>query len=94
MVVTFTLEEKNKYYKLVNSTMTFKKMGGVMINLENLFDGNKELSDRINVVMNENWKGMFQDLKDGYQKINAEVFGGMFSNVLDKVSAAELFGDP
>ncbi|KAJ3664928.1 hypothetical protein Zmor_000460 [Zophobas morio] len=92
--VIFTLEEKNKYYKVVNSTMVFKKLEAMRINLENLFDGNKELGDKINVVLNENWKGIFQDLKDVYQKLNSEILTSTFSKFLDKVSASELFGDP
>ncbi|XP_063909646.1 circadian clock-controlled protein daywake-like [Zophobas morio] len=94
MEITFTLEEKNKHYKVVNSTITYTKMGGLMINHENLFDGNKELGDKVNAALNENWKSIFDDLKAGYEKINAEIFGNVFDKFLDKVSASELFGDP
>ncbi|XP_063909887.1 circadian clock-controlled protein daywake-like [Zophobas morio] len=92
--LTFTLKEENNYYKVANGNFAFKKMENVWFNFENLFDGNKELGDKVNAAMNENWKGIFEEMQDKYEKINAKTFTGIFSKFLEKVPARELFGEP
>jgi hypothetical protein len=36
----------------------------ISFNFENLFDGNKELGDNTNQVLNDNWKEVFDDVKN------------------------------
>jgi uncharacterized protein with ParB-like and HNH nuclease domain len=36
----------------------------ISFNFENLFDGNKELGDNTNQVLSDNWKEVFDDVKN------------------------------
>ena len=74
--------------------MMYTKMENFHINFDNLFDGDKALSDNVNNVINENWRDVFNDVKSGYEEAGAKVAESVFSSLLSKVTASELFGEP
>ncbi|KAJ3664931.1 hypothetical protein Zmor_000463 [Zophobas morio] len=94
VAITYHLEEKNNHYKVVNTEMMYTKMENFHINFDNLFDGDKALSDNVNNVINENWRDVFNDVKSGYEEAGAKVAESVFSSLLSKVTASELFGEP
>ncbi|GFG40539.1 hypothetical protein Cfor_02403 [Coptotermes formosanus] len=61
------------------------------VNFENLFNGDKELGDNTNKVLNENWKEFFEELRP----ILRDTFGGVFlqytNQLFHKVPESGLF---
>ncbi|RZC37939.1 JHBP domain containing protein, partial [Asbolus verrucosus] len=64
----------------------------LLLKLDNLFNGDKILSDNVLQIMNENWAEVFADVKSSYEDAFAQVASGIFGNLLAKVPAAEIFG--
>jgi hypothetical protein len=54
----------------------------VWVNFENLFNGNKQLGDNINRVLNDNWKELLEDVKQGC----TEVFDTVLNHLLKVIS--------
>ncbi|CAH1383479.1 unnamed protein product [Tenebrio molitor] len=94
-LVIFYLEEyekkNNKKYYKTNQHKFFSELQGLSVKLENLFNGDKILSDNIHQVMNENWKEVFGDVKSGYEEAFGKIFTSVLSNFLSRVPITELF---
>ncbi|RZC37203.1 JHBP domain containing protein [Asbolus verrucosus] len=58
---------------------------------ENLFDGERELGDNINKVLNDNWKEVFADVKNDYIELVNQILLGLMNKFFDKVSLEEAF---
>ncbi|CAH1371389.1 unnamed protein product [Tenebrio molitor] len=85
------IKRKNKtYIKILscNVTLTPELMS---FNFENLFDGNKELGDNTNQVLNDNWKEVFDDVKNGYSEVFSQILIKLYDNFFSKVSLEEAF---
>ncbi|KAK3929110.1 Protein takeout [Frankliniella fusca] len=61
------------------------------IRLENLFKGNKELSNNMNTFLNENWKEILQELKPGIQDAFGIAFKEITNRIFSKVPVQNLF---
>lgn len=53
----------------------------VTYQLENLFNGQKDLSENMHALINENWKDIFNELKPGI----GEAFGLIAKSVVDRI---------
>ncbi|RZC34512.1 JHBP domain containing protein [Asbolus verrucosus] len=95
-VVDFSLEEYKKkgkkYFKAVDSDFAMEPEL-VKIKIENLFDGDKALTDSVNRLANENWRLIFDDIRTNYQDALAQISLAIFNKFLGKVSISELFGE-
>uniref|UniRef100_A0A1A9W4G4 Haemolymph juvenile hormone binding protein n=1 Tax=Glossina brevipalpis TaxID=37001 RepID=A0A1A9W4G4_9MUSC len=63
------------------------------IHFENLFDGNKELTDSVNDVINENWRDIFHVLRDSIRQAFYESLRPFISKILDVLPYDELYKD-
>jgi hypothetical protein len=63
----------------------------ISFSFENLFDGNKELGDNTNQVLNDNWKEVFDDVKNGYSEVFSQILIKLYDNFFSKVSLEEAF---
>jgi hypothetical protein len=63
----------------------------VWVNFENLFNGNKQLGDNINRVLNDNWKELLEDVKQGCTEVFDTVLNHLLNNFFSKVSLEEAF---
>ncbi|KAJ3650895.1 hypothetical protein Zmor_016970 [Zophobas morio] len=63
----------------------------ISYHFENLFNGDKQLGDNINAVLNENSKEVFQDVKSGYENGIAMVLLQIINNLFSKLSMEEAF---
>ncbi|RZC41112.1 JHBP domain containing protein [Asbolus verrucosus] len=84
-----TEKKKNKTYFKFNSTQLAIEPELVSYNFENLFDGDKALGDNINKVLNENWKEVFDDVKNGYETALGLIIEQLFNRFFSKVSVEE-----
>jgi hypothetical protein len=58
---------------------------------ENLFDGDKQLGEHFNRVINDNWKGIFDEIKDDYVDVVNRILVQLLNNFFSKVSLEEAF---
>ncbi|XP_045478090.1 circadian clock-controlled protein daywake-like [Harmonia axyridis] len=90
-VVTYT--KNNLQYIKVNDTVLKMDAGHVTFNLDNVFDGNKQLSDQINQVMNDNWSAVFDEIKDGYNDAIRTFMDHIVNSFFAKFAVSEIFLD-
>lgn len=86
-------QKKNGLYVKTDKfkfTMETKKM---YINLENLFNGDKALSDNMNLFLNENWQDILQELKPSIQDAFSQIIGSLVNSVFAKVAYSDIFLD-
>lgn len=84
--------EKNgkTYMKLERVILTIPKVEKMNIMLENLFNGNKELSDQMNVFLNENWADIIKELMPAIEKALELVVKDIGNRLFSKI-AYEVF---
>ncbi|KAK4877779.1 hypothetical protein RN001_010285 [Aquatica leii] len=58
---------------------------------ENLFNGNEALSNQIHTVLNENWKDVFEDVKQGYEELIGTVCKSVANQIFTKIPANKIF---
>jgi len=75
-------------FKLFDADIRPKR---VTFDFKNLFDGNKELGDGMNNVLNENWKEVFNDVKSGYKDAIGAIFIDIGNRIFKKVPLEEIF---
>uniref|UniRef100_A0AAU6SHC1 Protein takeout-like protein n=1 Tax=Maconellicoccus hirsutus TaxID=177089 RepID=A0AAU6SHC1_MACHI len=88
-----SLVERNnqKYIDLKSVTLKATKMSKLVLKLDNLFQGNKEVSDNLNVFLNENWELLFEELRPAFEEAVAVILKEVASKVLQKIPKDEIF---
>lgn len=65
----------------------------VYLNFEDLFNGNKALSDNTNLFLNENWQIIFQELKPSIRETFSKILTGIMNPIFEKLPYDEMFND-
>lgn len=60
-------------------------------NFKNLFNKIKGLGDNINKVLNDNWRDVYADIKEGYENAFNSVLLKLFNNFFSKISMKDAF---
>ncbi|KAK9874609.1 hypothetical protein WA026_005440 [Henosepilachna vigintioctopunctata] len=93
----FTTNLKNGIYEVTSITETYEKDGElhlkivrssikysferITFNFENLFDGNKELGDKVNEFLNENWDILLVDFGPGISDTILKIYRSIFDAI-------------
>ena len=85
----FTKNGETFYKKLRTETETTADRW--YFHFDNLFDGNKELGDNINLVMNDNWKEIADELQPEYNEIVGRIMTSVSEKIWLKKSLEEYF---
>ncbi|XP_037954777.1 protein takeout-like [Teleopsis dalmanni] len=72
-------------YATIKQIKTITEPQSLKVQLDNLFNGNKELSDSTNKVINDNWKDIWAELQDGINKVSGDVIRKLIENVLKEL---------
>jgi hypothetical protein len=90
----FNYKEKMKkgktFIKIISSKVNLDPEL-ISYNFEIIFNGDKQLGDNINWVINDNWKEVFDDVKDGYVEVINRIFLELFNNFFSTVSLENAF---
>ncbi|KAJ3650906.1 hypothetical protein Zmor_016981 [Zophobas morio] len=78
------------YYK-TGRTELVSRTGNMHFQFDNLFNGNKELGDNINSVLNDNWKQIFDELYPDYNEVVRRILTDIMTKIWDNVSLEEFF---
>ncbi|XP_049824583.1 protein takeout [Aethina tumida] len=84
-------EKNGSAYWKVKAFNVIMKPGKVTYKFDNLFDGQKQLGDEINKVLNDNWSEVFTDVKDGYEKSFGLIFQDLAERVFSRVALKDVF---
>lgn len=63
----------------------------LIMHFSNLFNGNKELGDNMNLFLNENWKDIFHETKASIEKAFVRVIKDYINDVFMKMPYKDLF---
>lgn len=80
-----------KYIIVKNVELKAISMRKVILKLDNLFQGNKELSDNLNVFINENWELLFQELKPAFEEAIVAIIKDIVGKVFQKIPQDDIF---
>ncbi|XP_060533011.1 protein takeout-like [Cylas formicarius] len=86
-----TFEKKGKSYLRVKDFKVVMRPEKVIYKFDNLFDGQKDLGDNVNKVINDNSAEVFEDVRSGYEKSFALIFLDLANRVLPKVPQEDIF---
>ncbi|XP_044261206.1 uncharacterized protein LOC123009145 [Tribolium madens] len=84
-------QKKDKtHFRVTNSTLDINPQR-VTIQLNNLYNGDKNLGDNLNLFINENWSDFYHELKPLFEEGFTRVFAALFDSVLRRVPVSDLF---
>ncbi|XP_037956730.1 protein takeout-like [Teleopsis dalmanni] len=78
------------YMKVNNMKLRFKPKQ-LYSDFTNLFNGDKELGDNMNLFLNENWKAIFDELHDKIAEAFARIYESVITNVFTKYPYEKYF---
>jgi len=84
-------EKKGKDYMRATTVDIKLNPGLVTYYFGNLFNGDKVLGDRINTLLNDNWKEIYEDVREGYESLFGSVVLNYINGVYSKFPFNELF---
>lgn len=91
---TLIFEEGTKNDELHFEIESYKisvSPSGAQYDFDNLFNGDKQLAANILKVMNDNWKEIFDDVKEGLESSYSEIFKAVASRLFNAVPLHEIF---
>lgn len=71
------------HYRVIDFYVDFD-VGHASINLENLFNGDKLLSDAMNLFLNSNWKMLAAEIKPALENTVSELFKTFSNKIYSK----------
>ncbi|XP_063926596.1 protein takeout-like [Zophobas morio] len=84
------LKNEQTYYRTVNTQME-SDVEHVHFDYDNLFNGNRELGDNLNFVLNDNWRTVFADAKADYDEIVRQIMTDVMEKIWGSTSLQEFF---
>ena len=80
-----------EYFRFKSMKLDIKEMKNAHIYLENVFNGNKELSASINAVINENVDDVLSELGDGFYTAFSAEYLKMANEFVKGIPTSEIF---
>nr|XP_023017740.1 protein takeout-like [Leptinotarsa decemlineata] len=91
VIHTLQFENLDDGHLILKSYDVSVKPKNMKFEFENLFNGNKLLSDRIHGVVNDNWEAIWADSKKDFDEAYGRIFYGFASEFFQKIPAADVF---
>lgn len=94
--IKYTLRSTVKNNKVYVQTTKFRftfDTERLHMYLENLFNGDKALSDNMNLFLNENWQDIFQELKPSIEDAFSQIVNSLLNSVFAKVPYSDFYLD-
>ncbi|KAJ3651261.1 hypothetical protein Zmor_017311 [Zophobas morio] len=83
-------KQGKKYFNIVHQQLQMRPKD-IAFQLDNLFDGDEEMSNRVQNAARENALEVFDDVKPGYEQAFGKVFAYIFGEILEKVPIYDIF---
>ncbi|XP_050420101.1 circadian clock-controlled protein daywake-like [Adelges cooleyi] len=91
-VVATPYEKNGKTYvqvKKIDLKLTSVKK--LNVKLENLFNGNKQLGESMNSILNENWSVLLEELQPAFEEAVAAIAQDIVNKALQKTAYSDIF---
>ncbi|XP_063912606.1 circadian clock-controlled protein daywake-like [Zophobas morio] len=85
-----TTKNGNTYLHFDNPAMNVT-VGDIHFQVDNLFNGDKALGDKMNEFLNENAKEIFEEVKEDYMKLMSDIGLNIMNRIFLKVPVEEVF---
>ncbi|KAG5867745.1 hypothetical protein JTB14_035006, partial [Gonioctena quinquepunctata] len=90
-IITFDEKIKgNKKYFLISDYKATINIEGAHLDFANLFNGDEKLGQTILLVINDNWKLVFEDIKDQLESAYAQVLRSVASRFFENIPIDEI----
>ncbi|KAL4142457.1 hypothetical protein QTP88_004912 [Uroleucon formosanum] len=85
--------EKNgkTFVQVKNVNLKVKSVKKLNIKLENLFNGNKQLGDSMNSILNQNWEVLLEELKPAFEEAIGAISQDIVNKVFQKTAYSDIF---
>lgn len=80
------IKDGHKYYNVTDTKINFS-ISKLKVNLQNLFNGLKEIEDSTNVFLNENWETALEALRPIIKKAVEDVLLDLLQKIFNNVPA-------
>ncbi|KAG5676048.1 hypothetical protein PVAND_005902 [Polypedilum vanderplanki] len=90
-LLTKKIEKNGKSYMQIDKIKFNFDTTDAKIVFENLFNGNKELSDTFNLFINDNWRDILKEIKPAMSESIAAVYKQIINNIFGNIPYDELF---
>ncbi|XP_066900886.1 protein takeout [Halyomorpha halys] len=91
IVTGLPVVKKNKTYLEVKSFDYSFKPSRMRLQFDNLFNGEKQLSDSMNKILNDNWEEVLREMKPSFEEALSQIFRDYVNRLYQRVSLEELY---
>lgn len=91
-VILSTVKNNNVYVQTSKFKLNFDT-SRLHIYFENLFNGDKALSDNMNLFLNENWQDILNELKPSFQDAFSQIINSLINGIFAKVAYSDIYLD-
>ncbi|KAJ9593918.1 hypothetical protein L9F63_014632 [Diploptera punctata] len=84
-------KDGENYWNFTTFDVIIKDLEKFEVNFENLFNGDKELGDNTNKVLNENWKTFWEELKPTFEETFGKIFLQISNQLFSRVPVNDIF---
>ncbi|KAL5240746.1 hypothetical protein ACI65C_008157 [Semiaphis heraclei] len=85
--------EKNgkTFVQIKKVNLKVASVKNLKVNLENLFNGNKQLGDSMNSILNQNWEVLLEELKPAFEEAIGAISQDIVNKVFQKTAYSDIF---
>ncbi|CAB0006990.1 unnamed protein product [Nesidiocoris tenuis] len=81
---------KGKTYYHIDDMKCQVDCNPLRIKFENMFNGNKPLSDQMNLFLNENWREIFREVEPAFSQAFSQSFKGIANRIFSRIPKNEI----
>lgn len=89
--ITQSIQKNNKLYIQAKKFRFSFETNRLHIFLENLFNGDKRLSDNMNLFLNENWRDILHELKPSIEDAFSQIIGSLVNTVYARIAYSDFY---
>ncbi|KAJ3651126.1 hypothetical protein Zmor_017184 [Zophobas morio] len=83
--------KNSKTYAKITSSKVDGMADNIHVEIGNLFNGDEDSGRRINQLINDNWRELYDDIKDEHLEMPAQMFATLTAGFFSRVSLEEMF---
>lgn len=83
-------KKKEEYGQAIKHRVTFTA-GGFSIHLSNLFNGDRILGDNMNLILNENWKEVLNDMRPSISSTVGQIIVTIINQIFELIPYSQFF---
>ncbi|PSN54021.1 Protein takeout [Blattella germanica] len=85
------MKKGKQYWNVLEFKVKVTHLDKLVVNFDNLFNGDKVLGDNTNKVLNENWGGFWEELRPTFEDSFGQIFLYLAKQCFGKVPENEIF---